>query len=338
MKLVRFSTAGGAPRLGGVVGPWDRWDWVVDLSAVDRKIPKDTLEFIDACPELKGDVWDRSLRALSEAEHIGSEAPAWAYRPRDVRIHSPIAPRLLRDFLAFRAHVARTRAAAWAQIPPEWDVLPAYYNGNPLNVVGTEEAIAPMRFETFDGKTPRLIFSSKMDYEAEIGFVLGLGGRDIDATRASAHLFGVTIFNDFSARDLQATATKTGMGPAPGKDWANALGPCIVTRDEFGELRDQSIVVRVNNEERLHDRYRSLVHENPWVREGQRALWSFPEMVEFLSRFQPIHAGAVWGSGTIPGGCELERGERARYLKPGDRVEIEIEGIGVLANLIAPAA
>jgi len=131
------------------------------------------------------------------------------------------------------------------------------------------------------------------------------------------------------------TATKTGMGPAPGKDWANALGPCIVTRDEFGELRDQSIVVRVNNEERLRDRYRSLVHENPWVQEGQRALWSFPEMLEFLSRFQPIHAGEVWGSGTIPGGCELERGDRARYLKPGDRVEIEIEGIGVLENSIA---
>src|SRR6059036_3365540 len=66
-----------------------------------------------------------------------------------------------------------------------------------------------------------------------------------------AHLFGVTIFNDFSARDLQATASRTGMGPAPGKDWANALGPCIVTRDEFGELRDQAIAVRVNNEGRL---------------------------------------------------------------------------------------
>src|SRR5437867_2952816 len=145
----------------------------------------------------------------------------------------------------------------------------------------------------------------------------------------------VTILNDFSARDLQATASRTGMGPAPGKDWANALGPCIVTRDEFGELRDQAIVVRVNNEERLRDRYRSLVHENPWVREGQRALWSFPEMLEFLSRFQPIHAGEVWGSGTIPGGCELERGDRARYLKPGDRIEIEIEGIGVLENSIA---
>ncbi|TLZ81872.1 MAG: fumarylacetoacetate hydrolase family protein [Methanobacteriota archaeon] len=309
MRLARFSTAGGPPRLGAVLGRWDHWEKIVDLSAVDSAIPADTLEFIDACPGLKGDVWDRALRVLAEAEKIESDAPLWAFRPGDVRIHSPIAPRLLRDFLAFRAHVARTRAAAWAQIPPEWDALPAYYNGNPLNVVGTKEAIPPMRFETFEGRTPRLVPSA-----------------------------GVTIFNDFSARDLQATATRTGMGPAPGKDWANALGPCIVTRDEFGELRDQAIVVRVNNEERLRDRYRTLVHENPWVREGQRALWSFPEMLEFLSRFQPIHAGEVWGSGTIPGGCELERGDRARYLKPGDRIEIEIEGIGVLENSIAASA
>ncbi len=337
MKLIRFSTAGTPPRLGAVVGPWERWEWIVELSAADPAIPGDTLGFIDACPELKGNVWERALGALSKAERIGTEPPSWAFRPRDVRLHPPIAPRMLRDFLAFRAHVARTRASAWAQIPPEWDLLPAYYNGNPLNIVGTGEAIPPMRFETFDGPTPRLVPSTKMDYEAEIGFVLGQGGRDIEAVKAPAHLFGVTIFNDFSARDLQARATRTGMGPAPGKDWANALGPCIVTRDEFGDLRDQSIVVRVNNEERLRDRYRSLVHENPWVREGQRALWSFPEMVEFLSRFQPIHAGEVWGSGTIPGGCELERGDRARYLKPGDRVEIEIEGIGVLENSIAPA-
>src|SRR2546427_69908 len=318
MRLVRFSTAGGPPRLGAVLGRWDHWEKIVDLSAVDSAIPADTLEFIDACPGLKGDVWDRALRVLAEAEKIESDAPLWAFRPGDVRIHSPIAPRLLRDFLAFRAHVARTRAAAWAQIPPEWDALPAYYNGNPLNVVGTKEATPPCRLETCEGRPPRLVPSAKMDYEAEIGFVLGQGGRDIDAAKANAHLFGVTIFNDFSARALQATASRTGMGPAPGKDWANALGPCIVTRDDFGELRDQSIIVRVNNEERLRDRYRALVHDNPWVREGQRALWSFPEMLEFLSRFQPIHAGEVWGSGTIPGGCELERRDRARYLKPGD--------------------
>src|SRR5256885_13784854 len=99
-----------------------------------------------------------------------------------------------------------------------------------------------------------------MHHEAKIAIYLGQGGRDIDTAQPNPHLFGVTIFNDFSARDLQATASRTGIGPAPGKDWANALGPCIVTRDEFGELRDQAVVVRVNNEERLRDRYRSLVH------------------------------------------------------------------------------
>jgi len=174
-----------------------------------------------------------------------------------------------------------------------------------------------------------------MDYEAEVAFVLGAGGRRIAAKDADAHLFGVTIFNDFSARDIQMTAGKIGMGPAPGKDWANALGPCIVTRDEFGQLRDQVIVVRVNGEERQRGRYYDLVYKNPFLKDGERALWSFPEMLESLSRIQPVHAGEVWGSGTIPGGCEFERGPEARYLRPGDRVEIEIEGIGVLANSIA---
>jgi len=130
------------------------------------------------------------------------------------------------------------------------------------------------------------------------------------------------------------TAGRIGMGPAPGKDWANALGPCIVTRDELGELRDQSVAVRVNGEERSRGRYDELVHRNPLVKGGERPLWSFPEMLQHLSHAQTIHAGEVWGSGTIPGGCELERGDKARYLNPGDRVEIEIEGIGVLANSI----
>jgi len=312
VRLVRFSAAGSSPRLGAAIGRWDRWDWVVDLAAADPEIPGDTVPFIDACPGLKGDMWERALRVVSEAGRIGTEAPPWAFRPPDVRLHPPIVPRLLRDFLAFRAHVARTRAAAWTAIPPEWDLLPAYYNGNHLNIAGPGDVIPPMRFETFEGGSPKVIQSSKMDYEAEIGFVLGQGGREIPAARASEHLFGVTIFNDFSARDIQMAAGKIGMGPAPGKDWANALGPCIVTRDEFGELRDQSVVVRVNNEERLRDRYRTMVFESPWVPAGQRALWSFPEMVECLSRIQPIQAGEVWGGGTIPGGCELERGDRAR--------------------------
>ena len=89
MKLVRFSTAGTPPHLGAVVGPWERWEWIVDLSAVDPAIPAETLAFIDACPELRGDVWDRAVRVLSEAERIESDPPAWAVRPRDVRLHAP---------------------------------------------------------------------------------------------------------------------------------------------------------------------------------------------------------------------------------------------------------
>ena len=92
MRLVRFSTAGGPPRLGAVLGKWDHWEKVVDLSAVDSAIPVDTLAFIDACPGLKGDVWDRALRVLDDASKIESDAPLWAFRPSDVRIHSPIAP------------------------------------------------------------------------------------------------------------------------------------------------------------------------------------------------------------------------------------------------------
>ncbi len=147
MRLVRFSAAGSSPRLGAVLGPWNRWEWVVDLAAADPEIPGDTVAFIDACPGLKGATWERALGVLTEAGRFGSEAPAWALRPPDVRLHPPIVPRLLRDFLAFRAHVARTRAAAWTSIPPEWDLLPAYYNGNHLNIVGTGDAIPPMRFE-----------------------------------------------------------------------------------------------------------------------------------------------------------------------------------------------
>src|SRR6059036_675107 len=220
MRLVRFSTAGGPPRLGAVLGRWDHWEKIVDLAAVDSAIPADTLAFIDACPELTGDVWDRALRVLSEAEKIESDAPLWAFRPGDVRIHSPIAPRLLRDFLAFRAHVARTRAAAWAQVPPEWDALPAYYNGNHLNVVGPGDAVTPLRYTIVDAGRRRVVASSKLDYEAEVGYVLGRGGWKIAAKEAAAHLFGLTIFNDFSARDIQMTAGRIGMGPAPGKDWA----------------------------------------------------------------------------------------------------------------------
>lgn len=334
MRLVRFSTAGTAPRLGAVLGPWDRWEAIVDLHAADASLPEEMRTFLGAAGGLFGAIWDRAQTVVRVA-HARKESSQGVFAVEEVRLHPPIVPRMLRDFLAFRGHVARTRAAMGTTVAPEWDLIPAYYNGNPLNILGPGDAVPQMHSGVYEGGRLRTVLSLKLDYEAEVAFVLGADGHRIEAGRAVDYLFGVTIFNDFSARDIQMMAGKIGMGPAPGKDWANALGPCIVTRDEFGDLDRQLIVVRVNDEERLRGRYGELVYRSPFVKEGERAVWSFPEMVEFLSRSQTIHAGEVWGSGTIPGGCELERGDAAQYLKTGDRVEIEIEGIGILANSIA---
>jgi len=332
MRLVTFSPAGASPRIGTIVGKWDRWDAIIDLHAADPALPSDARTFVDLAGGLSGETWNRAQTVVSSKAKQAKEA---RFRPAEVRLHVPIRPRLLRDFLAFRGHVARTRAVLGTTPAAEWDEIPAYYNGNHLSLIDPGEPVPAMQYVVHEGGRRKTVDSQKLDYEAEVAFVLGAGGWGIPAQEAPSHLFGVTIFNDFSARDIQAMAGKIGMGPAPGKDWANALGPCIVTRDEFGELKDQTIAVRVNGEERLRGKYHDLVYKNPFVKEGERALWSFPEMLESLSRIQTVHAGEVWGSGTIPGGCELERGVEARYLHPGDRVEIEIEGIGVLANSIA---
>lgn len=331
-----FSRGRSAPRLGAALGRWDDWDAVVDLAKADRRLPGEMLAFVDACGSFSGPTWRRATETVRRAAKLGSgRKVGHLYRPGEVRIHSPIAPRLLRDFLAFRGHIARTRAVRGSTVPPEWDRLPAYYNGNHLNVVGPGARIPRMSYVVVEDGMPTTLATKELDYEAEIGYVIARAGRNVDRPRASRYLFGVTVFNDFSARDVQGLATKVGMGPSPGKDWVNALGPCIVTRDEFGPLGPQRISVRVNGEERLRGRYEDLVYKNPFVRDGERALWTFEEMVEVLSHSQTIHAGEVWGSGTIPGGCEFEKGEDARYLAAGDTVQIEVEGIGVLRNVIA---
>ncbi len=337
VRLVTFSRGRTAPRVGAVIGPWNNWEWIVDLRAIDRSLPGEMLSFVDACGGLEGATWRRAQAAVdAAAKRSRRGAGAGLIRPKRARVHAPIAPRLLRDFIAFRGHIARTRAALGGPFPPEWDRLPAYYNGNHLSIFGPGDPVPVLRYPTFAGAA--VTETAKLDYEAEVGFIVGSGGRNVLPGDAGRYLFGVTIFNDFSARDIQSTAMRIGLGPTPGKDWANALGPCIVTRDEFGPLADQRITVRVDGKERLRGTYRELVYRNPFVTEGERALWSFEDMVVLISHGQELHPGEVWGSGTIPGGCELEKADRAEYLRAGETVEIEIEGIGVLANPVVPAA
>jgi 2-keto-4-pentenoate hydratase/2-oxohepta-3-ene-1,7-dioic acid hydratase in catechol pathway len=145
--------------------------------------------------------------------------------------------------------------------------------------------------------------------------------RDVDRESAGEHIFGFTVMNDFSARDIQAREMTAWLGPAKGKDFATALGPCIVTADEVGTNPDLEMICRVNGEE--------------WGRaRSSEAYWSWADMLVHVSNGEDVHPGDVYGSGTPGGCCGLDLG---RYLEPGDVVELDIEHIGVLRNRIGRA-
>ena len=335
MRLVTFARGREPERLGALLGPWDAASAVVDLHAADHALPGDMLTFLDAAGSLSGSAWSRAQSAVRRAARaVARGKPTYVHALDRVHLRVPIRPRLLRDFIAFRGHIARTRAARGEPVPPEWDRVPAYYNGDALNLVGPGETVPFPRFATFEDGVWTETVSQKLDYELEIGYVVGRSRPTSGDGSAPPSLFGATIFNDFSARDLQGVAGRVGLGPAAGKDWANALGPCIVTRDELGELTRRHASVRVNGTPRLRGRVDELVNRNPLFGPGDRVAWTFDEIATFLSRSQEVHSGEVWGSGTIPGGCEFEKGDAAAYLAAGDVVELEVEGIGLLTNPI----
>jgi fumarylacetoacetate (FAA) hydrolase len=127
--------------------------------------------------------------------------------------------------------------------------------------------------------------------------------------------------NDWSARDLQRAEMKVGLGPAKGKDFATSLGPVVVTPDEF-DGSSAVMVARVNGEERSRGELADM--HFTWER-----------IVEQASRNTRLVPGDVLGSGTVGTGCILEHGD-GRWLQPGDVVDLEVEGIGVLRNTVGP--
>jgi len=239
---------------------------------------------------------------------IEAGAPAnGGERVTGARLLAPLMPRTLRDFLAFEGHLKNAYRNLGRDIPQEWYEVPAYYKGMPDTVIGPDETI------------PWPAWSDRLDHELELAAVIGEGGRDIAAADADDAIFGYTIWNDMSARDVQARELPVGMGPGKAKDWdgSNVLGPCIATPDEL-DLPDARMQVRVNGEVWGEDRPSSMHH-------------SFADMIAYVSRSQTLHPGEVLGSGTAAGGSGLELD---RYLQEGDVVELEIDGIGVLRNPI----
>ena len=248
-----------------------------------------------------GETYLEALRGAAAADP--GDAPVTG----DARLLAPIDPIAFRDFMAFEAHfVEATRRTRGSDAKPA-DVLyelPVSYFGNAHAILGPEDEL------------PWPSYSEAMDYELELGIVIGRSGRNLRPETALDHVLGFTVFNDFSARDIQRHEMSGGLGPSKGKHFGSAVGPRIVTLDALGE--DLRMTARVNGER--------------WS-EGSTGtiMWSVAELVAWASTSEPLVAGTLLGSGTVGGGCGLELG---RTLSPGDTVELEIEGIGVLRNTL----
>jgi 2-keto-4-pentenoate hydratase/2-oxohepta-3-ene-1,7-dioic acid hydratase in catechol pathway len=238
-----------------------------------------------------------------------------------LRLLAPVRrPPAIRDFYAFEEHVATAMRTRGREVDPDWYDLPVFYFSNPHTVHGPGEEVA-------------MPATAELDYELEVAAVIGREGADLSGAAALDAIAGFTIFNDLSARDLQRREMRLGLGPAKGKDFASALGPVLVTPDELGGTRERpagAMVARVNGEEWSRGELADLHHP-------------FGALVAQASKDALVRVGDVIGSGTVGTGCILELGavhgrERYPYLRPGDVVELEVEGIGVLRNRIRSSA
>ncbi len=257
-----------------------------------------------------------------------------------VELLSPVPrPESIRDFMVFEQHVInctrrfslpRWLAAldGWAdrtlgrkntlayRMNRAWYERPSYYKGNRKTVVG-------------DGATvtiPR--YTRRFDYELEFGIFICGQGRNIAKENARDFIGGFTIFNDFSARDIQGREMRARLGPAKGKDFdgGNAIGPVLVTPDEIPDPYNLVMKARVNGEDASYGHTK-----------GMR--WTFEEMIAYVSQDETLYPGDFFGSGTatVPESganrccCGLEMG---RFLRAGDTVELEVERIGTLTNRV----
>ena len=207
-----------------------------------------------------------------------------------------------------KAELARLEAEPLPELPEIYRKQPIYYITNRFSVKGTNTTV----------KWPR--YSKVMDYELEFGVVTKGKGANISAAKARDHIFGYTIFNDFSARDAQRVEMEGRLGPAKGKsfDGGNVLGPWIVTPDEIGDPYKLNMEVRVNGEVR-----------SKGVSDGM--LFSFEEIIQHVTQDETLMPGEFIGSGTVGNGCGLELGW---FLEHGDEIELEVQNIGVLKNRV----
>jgi 2-keto-4-pentenoate hydratase/2-oxohepta-3-ene-1,7-dioic acid hydratase in catechol pathway len=293
-------------------GPW------VDLRTAERLRLERSGAIAAAARRLATALVPGSLSAGIAAGPAFREAAESALRDAsgdavldEPRLVNALDPSGYRDSMIFEEHFSFGYRLQGLPVPAVMHELPVAYLGNPDSFIGPGDEV------------PWPHYTRRMDYELELGIVVGREGTDLEPEAAADHIFGFTILNDFSARDIQMQEMGGRLGPCKGKHFASAAGPVVATADELdwrGGLRMQA---RVNGE--------TLCDAN-----SSEAIWGLEELVAWASQGERLAPGWLIGSGTCNGGSTIEIGHE---LAPGDVIELEIEGLGVLANpLGAPAA
>ncbi|MFO0676434.1 MAG: fumarylacetoacetate hydrolase family protein [Polyangiaceae bacterium] len=241
----------------------------------------------------------------------------------DVTLFAPIPrPPSMRDGYAFRQHVETARRNRGLEMIPEFDMFPVFYFTNHGSVIGP----GPLRVQKET--------ANRLDFELEAAIVVGREGRNLTKENADAHVFGMTIMNDFSARALQMEEMKLSLGPAKGKDFATGLGPWLVTMDELAShMRPSPEGARFDMEMRAFVNGKQVSLGN--VKDMN---WTFAQILERVSYGVTVSPGDVIGSGTCGTGCFLElNGSKItdnQWLRHGDTVALEIDGLGRLENTV----
>jgi fumarylacetoacetate (FAA) hydrolase len=225
-----------------------------------------------------------------------------------------LRPPSVRDFYAFEGHVRTMWERRGGEVPETWYRLPVFYFSNVSEIRGPDDPVwCPAA-------------STELDYELEVAALVDTPAIDLAPDRAEEAIGGFTIFNDWSARDLQREETVVRLGPAKGKDFASSFGPWLVTPDELADARrargfDLSMTAEVNSVETSRGRWSDVQ-------------FSFGQMLARASADARLHPGDLVGSGTVGGGSLLEIREETlgRYLEPGDEVVLRVERLGALRS------
>jgi fumarylacetoacetate (FAA) hydrolase len=309
MKLVTFLQA-GMEKIGAVMADGR----ILDFAAADTRLAVDMLALLRRQDELMP-----LARSLAVAPPAAALVDATS-----LRLLAPVPrPVSMRDGYAFRQHVATARQNRGLEMIPEFDLFPVTYFTNHLAVTGPGEVLVQ------DHHLARL------DFELEVAIVTGRPLRNATLEEADAAIFGYLVMNDWSARMLQMEEMKLSLGPCKGKDFATSIGPWLVTKDELDlEAAPQGEV--------LHAAMTCHVNGHLLSRGNADSMnWTFAQILQRASYGVQILPGEVIGSGTVGTGCLLElNGSKITddlWLKAGDEVVLEVEGLGRLVNTIVHA-